>query len=132
VLLPPTARNQRPDSLRHTWWPVSVRSADALDKRPANAFDHCLPYTAVEEGGGGGKKYDPASLLTVHSREEPGQAGRQRQGRVQHWRVISENGVMVPFIVVSWLIRLAHPDGPQAWHRDTGHQVPGPPTAGWR
>src|SRR6202046_1405112 len=79
----------RPDSLR-TLVPVSVRSADALDK-PGNRLSIMLPYLPVEES-------DPIQqLLTVHSRLTRTKQGGQRQaGNMAVWATS-----YVPFMVSS-------------------------------
>ncbi len=87
-------RNREPDSLR-TLVPVSVRSADALDK-PGNRLSIMLPYLPVEEG-------DPIQqLLTVHSRLTRTKQGGQRQAGNMAVSATS----YVPFMLSSWLIRL--------------------------
>ena len=84
----------RPDSLR-TLVPVSVRSADALDK-PGNRLSIMLPYLPVEEG-------DPIQqLLAVHSRLTRTKQGGQRQAGNMAVSATS----YVPFMLSSWLIRL--------------------------
>jgi diacylglycerol O-acyltransferase / wax synthase len=84
----------RPDSLR-TLVPVSVRSADALDK-PGNRLSIMLPYLPVDEG-------DPIQqLLTVHSRLTRTKQGGQRQAGNMAVSATS----YVPFMLSSWLIRL--------------------------
>src|SRR5580693_3821011 len=84
----------RPDSLR-TLVPVSVRSADALDK-PGNCLSIMLPYLPVEEG-------DPIQqLLTVHSRLTRAKQGGQRQAG----NVAVSATSYIPFMWSSWVIRL--------------------------
>jgi diacylglycerol O-acyltransferase / wax synthase len=84
----------RQDSLR-TLVPVSVRSADALDK-PGNRLSVMLPYLPVEQA-------DPIQQLRiVHSR-----MNRAKQGGQKHagnMAVSASN--YVPFMWAAWLIRL--------------------------
>jgi diacylglycerol O-acyltransferase / wax synthase len=83
----------RADSLR-TLVPVSVRSADALDK-PGNRLSVMLPYLPVEQD-------DPIQQLRiVHSRLNRAKQGGQRQAG--NMAVSMTN--YVPFMFSSWVIR---------------------------
>lgn len=83
----------RPDSLR-TLVPVSVRSADTLDK-PGNRLSVMLPYLPVEQD-------DPIQQLRiVHSRMNRAKQGGQRQAG--NMAVSATN--YVPFMWSAWLIR---------------------------
>jgi WS/DGAT/MGAT family acyltransferase len=84
----------RADSLR-TLVPVSVRSADAVDK-PGNRLSVMLPYLPVEQD-------DPIQQLRiVHSRLNRAKQGGQRQAG--NMAVSLTN--YVPFMFSSWAIRL--------------------------
>ena len=84
----------RPDSLR-TLVPVSVRSADALDK-PGNRLSVMLPYLPVEQ-------HDPIQQLRiVHSRMTRAKQGGQRQAGSAAMSATN----YVPFMLSSWAIRL--------------------------
>ncbi len=83
----------RADSLR-TLVPVSLRSADAVDK-PGNRLSVMLPYLPVEQD-------DPIQQLRiVHSRLNRAKQGGQRQ--VGNMAVSLSN--YVPFMFSSWAIR---------------------------
>jgi diacylglycerol O-acyltransferase / wax synthase len=74
--------------------PVSVRSADALDK-PGNRLSVMLPYLPVEQD-------DPIQQLRiVHSRLNRAKQGGQRQAG--NMAVSMSN--YVPFMFSSWVIR---------------------------
>jgi diacylglycerol O-acyltransferase len=83
----------RPDSLR-TLVPVSVRSADSLDK-PGNRLSVMLPYLPVEQA-------DPIQQLrAVHSRLSRAKQGGQKQAGNMAVSATS----YIPFMLSSWLIR---------------------------
>jgi diacylglycerol O-acyltransferase / wax synthase len=103
----------RPDSLR-TLVPVSVRSADALDK-PGNRLSVMLPYLPVEQD-------DPIQQLrVVHSRLNRAKQGGQRQAG--NFAVSAAN--YIPFMLSSWMIRLLT-RLPQSGIVTLATNVPGP------
>jgi diacylglycerol O-acyltransferase / wax synthase len=84
----------RADSLR-TLVPVSLRSADAVDK-PGNRLSVMLPYLPVEQD-------DPIQQLRiVHSRLNRAKQGGQRQAGDMALSLSN----YVPFMFSSWAIRL--------------------------